>query len=552
LQNYKLMFKGHPKGLYVAFFANMGERFGFYTMMGILVYYLTAKYGLSGSDAGIIYSVFYGLIYGLALVGGIIADRTQNYKGVIFIGLITMLAGYLLMAIPGFGLVFTLVALFVIAFGNGLFKGNLQAVVGQLYDNKKYSHLRDSAFNVFYMGINIGALYAPYAASGIIGWFIKKQGYERNDLLPSLIHKLKEGILTTDEAASIQHLADKVTGSHVNDLHAFADQYLSAYSTGFNYAFGVAAMTMIVSFVVYLFFKRMLPDVKKANEAGEEKVPKMSIAETKQRMTALFLVFGVVIFFWMSFHQNGLTLSLFARDYTVQSVNANSYLLFNVWSLTAIVIGFYGLMTLFSRTAKPQTRVIGALVLAAGIVAAYYLHGTFNQVNPFSPELFQPFNPAFIVILTPIILGFFAWLNKRKKEPSAPRKIGYGMIITAIAFTIMLIGSLHLTPFKELTEASPRVDVGWLIGTYFTMTIAELFLSPMGISFVSKVSPPKYQGLMQGGWLGATALGNQMLWIGSYLYERIAIWQVWLVFIVLTLIAAAFMFSIMKKLEKVA
>ncbi|RLD41196.1 MAG: MFS transporter [Bacteroidetes bacterium] len=545
------MFKGHPKGLYVAFFANMGERFGFYTMMGVLVYYLTAKYGLSGTNAGIIYSVFYGLIYGLALVGGLVADRTKNYKGVIMVGMITMLAGYVLMSIPGFGLIFTLVALFTIAFGNGLFKGNLQAVVGQLYDEPKYSHLRDSAFSVFYMGINVGALYAPHAASGIIRWFIEKQGYQRNDLLPSLIHKFQEGSLNATESVDFQMLADKVSGHSVADLTAFATDYLSAYGTGFNYAFAAAGVTMVFSFVVYMIFKGMLPDVKKAEESGEP-VVEMSKEETKQRMTALFLVFGVVIFFWMAFHQNGLTMSLFARDYTVQEVGPDANLFFNVWSLTAIIIGFFGFLTLIKKEASSMSKIIGAFVTIGGVGAAYYMYTTFAESTPFSPELFQPFNPSFIVILTPIILGIFAWLNKRGKEPSAPRKIGMGMVITAIAFTILLIGSLGLEPFKDLTPESSRVGVGWLIGTYFTMTIAELFLSPMGISFVSKVSPPKYQGLMQGGWLGATALGNQMLWVGSYLYERVAIWQVWSVFIILTLIAAGFIFSVMKKLEKVS
>ena len=545
------MFKGHPKGLYVAFFANMGERFGFYTMMGVLVYYLTAKYGLTGTNAGIIYSAFYGLIYGLALVGGFFADRTKNYKGVIMVGMITMLAGYVLMSIPGFGLTFTLVALFTIAFGNGLFKGNLQAVVGQLYDDPKYSHLRDSAFSVFYMGINVGALYAPHAASGIIRWFIEKQGFQRNDLLPSLIHKFQDGTLNAVESADFQTLADKVSGHSVADLTTFATDYLSAYGTGFNYAFAAAGVTMVFSFVVYMIFKGMLPDVKKAEESGEP-VVEMSKEETRQRMTALFLVFGVVIFFWMAFHQNGLTMSLFARDYTVQEVGPDANLFFNVWSLTAIIIGFFGFLTLIKKEASSMSRIIGAMVTVGGVGAAYYMYTTFAGSTPFSPELFQPFNPSFIVILTPIILGIFAWLNKKGKEPSAPRKIGMGMIITAFAFTILLIGSLGLEPFKDLTPESSRVGVGWLIGTYFTMTIAELFLSPMGISFVSKVSPPKYQGLMQGGWLGATALGNQMLWVGSYLYERVAIWQVWLVFIVLTLIAAGFIFSVMKKLEKVS
>jgi POT family proton-dependent oligopeptide transporter len=545
------MFKGHPKGLYVAFFANMGERFGFYTMMGVLVYYLTAKYGLSGTNAGIIYSAFYGLIYGLALVGGLVADRTQNYKGVIFVGLLTMLGGYVLMSIPGFGLVFTLVALFTIAFGNGLFKGNLQAVVGQLYDDPKYSHLRDSAFSVFYMGINVGALYAPHAASGIIRWFIEKQGFHRNDLLPSLIHKYNDGTLSAVESTDFQRLADSVSGTTVTDLSTFATEYLNAYGTGFNYAFAAAGVTMVISFVVYVLFKNMLPDVKKAEEKGAE-VVEMSKEETRQRIIALLLVFGVVIFFWMAFHQNGLTMSLFARDYTVQEVGPSANLFFNVWSLTAIIVGFFGFLSLIKKGASSTTRLVGGLVTAGGAFAAYYMYTTFAPSTEFSPELFQPFNPSFIVILTPIILGIFAWLNARGKEPSAPRKIGTGMIITAIAFTILLIGSLGLEPFADLTPESPRVGVSWLIGTYFTMTIAELFLSPMGISFVSKVSPPKYQGLMQGGWLGATALGNQMLWVGSYLYERIPIWQVWLVFIVLTLIAAAFIFSVMKKLEKVS
>ena len=545
------MFKGHPKGLYVAFFANMGERFGFYTMMGILVYYLTAKYGLTPTKAGYIYSVFYASIYGLALVGGIMADRTKNYKGIIFVGLLTMLAGYALMSIPGFGLTFTVIALMVIALGNGLFKGNLQAVVGQIYDDKKYAPLRDSAYSVFYMGINIGALFAPHAAAGTINWFIKKQGFERNDLLPSLIHKFNAGTLTGTEADDLKRISEQVTGHHITDLTSWAQQYLDAYSTGFNWAFGVAGLTMVFSFLVYVFFKHILPDVKKQEESGE-RVVEMSHEETRQRLTALFLVFAVVIFFWMSFHQNGLTMSFFARDYTVQHVGPFANLFFDVWSLIAIIVGFYGLLMAINLDSTKTQRLIGALLVLGGALGAYYRFSDFQKVNPFSPELFQPFNPAFIIILTPVIVGLFGWLRKRKAEPSTPMKIGFGMIITAVAFLVLLTGSLHLTPFADLTPESPRVGVQWLISTYFILTIAELFLSPMGISFVSKVSPPKYQGIMQGAWLGATAVGNLFLGVGSFLYERIQIWQVWLVFIILTLIAAGFIFSIMKKLEKVS
>ena len=557
------MFKGHPKGLYVAFFANMGERFGFYTMMGILVFYLTAKFGMGEENAGLVYSIFYGSIYGLALLGGIIADKTRKYKGTIYVGLVTMLAGYVLMAIPGFGLVFTLIALFVIAFGNGLFKGNLQAVVGQLYDEPKYAHLRDSAFSVFYMGINVGALFAPSAAAGIINWVIKSKGFLRNNDLPALINKAKgadglfdSSLLTTTDAANLQMLADKVTidGQPVTDMATFTVDYLTAYGTGFNYAFGAAAATMVVSFIIFTLYKKMLPDVKKVEIDASGKVIEMSKAETKQRLTALFLVFGVVIFFWMSFHQNGLTMSFFARDYTVTEVGPAAYLVFNIWSLLSIVVGLLGVITFFSKSTSKKGKLISLLFAAGGALATYYFYSTNPEINKFSPELFQHFNPTMIVLLTPVVVGIFAYLNRRGKEPSTPRKIGFGMILASFGFVILLIGSIGLDPF-DIMQTDPghaRVGTGWLIGTYFTLTIAELFLSPMGISFVSKVSPPKYQGVMQGGWLGATALGNLLLSVGSYLYVRVAIWQVWVVFIILSLIAAAFIFSIMKKLEKVA
>ena len=161
------MLKEHPRGLFVAFFSNMGERFGFYTMMAILVLFLQAKYGLPAEKAGNIYSWFYFSIYALALVGGILADSTKKYKLVILCGIIVMFAGYIIMAIPGMTLTITITGLMIIALGNGLFKGNLQAVLGQLYDDPRYSKLRDSAYMIFYMGINIGALFAPFVASGI-------------------------------------------------------------------------------------------------------------------------------------------------------------------------------------------------------------------------------------------------------------------------------------------------------------------------------------------------------------------------------------------------
>ncbi|MBN2345227.1 MAG: MFS transporter, partial [Candidatus Aminicenantes bacterium] len=187
------MFKDHPRGLFVAFFANMGERFGFYTMMAILVLFLQAKYNLSAEAASSYYSWFYYAIYALALFGGILADSTNKYKLVILLGIVIMFAGYAVIAIPGMPLYLTVIGLFVIAFGNGLFKGNLQAVVGQLYDDPRYSKLRDTAFMIFYMGINVGAFFAPFAANGIRNWFLRTQGFAHDGSLPAMCHAYLDG-----------------------------------------------------------------------------------------------------------------------------------------------------------------------------------------------------------------------------------------------------------------------------------------------------------------------------------------------------------------------
>src|SRR3989339_37084 len=209
------MFKKHPKGLLSAALANMGERFGFYTMMAILVLFLQAKFGLDGVSAGIIYSVFYAMIYVLALVGGLIADKTRNYKGTILVGLITMAVGYFLIAIPTptpvpnktLFLIMTCIGLFVIAFGNGLFKGNLQALVGQMYDNPTHSKMRDSGFSLFYMFINVGAIFAPLAASGVRNWWLSSKGFSYNSDLPALCHEYLSGTLTTEGSLRLNDLA---------------------------------------------------------------------------------------------------------------------------------------------------------------------------------------------------------------------------------------------------------------------------------------------------------------------------------------------------------
>jgi POT family proton-dependent oligopeptide transporter len=511
------MMKKHPRGLLAAALANMGERFGFYTMMAILVLFLQAKFGLSGTNAGIIYSIFYFSIYILAFVGGLIADRTRNYKGTIMIGLMVMAAGYLLISLPTktpvpnhtLFLTLSLIGLFTIAFGNGLFKGNLQALVGQMYDNPEYGKMRDSGFSLFYMFINVGALFAPIAAVGMRNGWLERNGFDYNPSLPELCHHYINGTITPEATQKLTTLASEVSkGVPVTDLTTFANNYLNVFATGFHYAFGISIIAMLISLVIYIINKKTFPDPSlkvKKTDAGSAHDIQMDAKEIKQRLYALFAVFGIVIFFWFSFHQNGLTLTYFAKDYT---------------DLSGIKIHL-------------------------GVVE---IRGA---------EIFQSINPLFIVLLTPIIMGVFGWLRARGKEPSTPRKIAIGMFIAALAYFVMTLGSTGL-PLKSEVDAmgglsdAQRVTPWLLVGTYFILTVAELFISPLGISFVSKVAPPQYQGIMQGGWLGATAIGNQLLFIGAILYESVPIWLTWTVFVVACLLSMFTMLFMVRWLERVA
>ncbi|MEZ7868038.1 MAG: peptide MFS transporter [Paludibacteraceae bacterium] len=600
------MLKNHPKGLLVAFFTNMGERFGFYTMMAILVLFLQVKYGLTEQAAGEYYSWFYFAIYALALVGGMLADWSKKYKTVILWGQIIMFSGYVLIALPGMSLAGTMAALLIISLGNGFFKGNLQAVVGQLYDDERYSKFRDAAFMIFYMGINIGAFFAPFVATGIRNWWLESHGFNHDGSIPALAHRMIDGSLA--DTTQLQELANKavISGQPVTDLTAFAHQYLDVFSKGYNLAFAVAAGAMIISLLVYVIFNKALPsksvakvvekqsntiDNKSANTGRVLVVSLLLMAvttfliqlipgldykfglaiglfvafvsyifqiatkEERPRVISLILVFIVVIFFWMSFHQNGLTLTFFARDYTVKEVGPFTNLFFNLKSILCVIATILGVVLMLRSKSTLRYRVIGGILTVVFGAICYYFVSTADQSNPIAPEVFQSFNPLFIVSLTPVVMGFFNYLNSKGKEPSTPRKIGFGMIIAGLGFVVILIASLNLvSPYLLEGKAVPdtsRVTPYWLMSSYLILTIAELFLSPMGLSFVSKVAPPRFQGLMQGGWLLATAVGNKLLFIGSTLWGRVDLYILWGVFFICCMISATFIFAMMKRLEKV-
>jgi POT family proton-dependent oligopeptide transporter len=422
-----------------------------------------------------------------------------------------MFLGYLLLAVPlgsdGFAMGAMIAALVLISFGTGLFKGNLQVMVGNLYDDPKYADKRDAAFSLFYMAINIGAMFAPTAAVEIMEW-------AQNSLKVSV-----------------------------------EDSY--------HFAFMVACASLVLSIIIYYacrpWFKHVENSVKQVaanGSAAEELTP----AQTKKRIVALCLVFAVVIFFWMAFHQNGLTLTFFADKFVNPTSTGIQSMAFDILNLVMLVVIVYAGFSLVQSKQKKTKLISGGVIIAAlGVLAYKYLHISPEGIELDAP-IFQQFNPFYVVALTPFSMALFGALAKKGKEPSAPRKIALGMVVATVAYIVMAVSCLGLlTPNQQdialVTGGATFVDANVLISTYLILTFAELLLSPMGISFVSKVAPPKYKGMMMGGWFVATAIGNYLVSIGSNLWGDMPLWGVWSVFVAVCLIAAIFMFAMMKKLE---
>ena len=418
------MFEGQPKGLYALALANTGERFGYYTMLAVFALFLRENFGLAAGAAGAIYSTFLALVYFLPLFGGAMADKF-GYGKMVTIGILIMFAGYLVLSVPLGGnmvaMVSMIAALLLISFGTGLFKGNLQVMVGNLYDAPELQDKRDSAFSIFYMAINIGALFAPTAAVKIMEWAQTSLGI-----------------------------------SHADSYH---------------FAFAVACASLILSIAIYYgfrsTFRHVEGDKKKAAAADLKEEEQLTPQETKARVVALILVFAVVIFFWMAFHQNGLTLTYFANEFVQPVAEGAQSMPFNVWNLVLVIVIVYALFSLF-QSKKGQAKVISAAVIAAalGVLCYQYNQAQGTEMTIAAP-IFQHFNPSFVVMLTPVSIALFGWLAKKGKEPSAPRKIAYGMLVAAAAYVLMAVGSAGLlTPDAQAaagdgkTFASPNLLIG--------------------------------------------------------------------------------------------
>ena len=521
------MFQNQPKGLYALALANTGERFGYYTMLAIFTLFLQAKFGFSSAATSNIFAGFLALVYFLPILGGILADKF-GYGKMVTAGIIVMFAGYTCLAIPtggdAFGVAAMFGALFLIALGTGLFKGNLQVMVGNLYDDPKYSDKRDTAFSLFYMAINIGALFAPTAASKITENFMAKAGLKYQGDIPALCHEyLEKGQqMAANSLDTLTHFAQSQASAFNGDLATFAHKYIDELSLSYHYGFAVACISLIVSMLIYQVFKSTFKhadiNTKQAAASGkQENIVELTPEQTRTADGAIGMSF-------------------------------------NVFNLVFVITLIYSLFSLFqSKEAKSKLISAVVAVISVSILVYKYLSlapGSFIEVLP---QMFQHFNPFFVVALTPVSLAVFGALAKRGSEPSAPRKIGIGMFIAALGFTVMALSSMGLpTPNPDgatVVANDLLVSPSVLINTYLVLTFAELFLSPMGISFVSKVAPPKYKGLMMGLWFGATAVGNYLVSIIGMLWGHMPLWALWSILIVLCLISALFIFMMMKRLE---
>ena len=500
------MFEGQPKGLWTLALSNTGERFGYYTMLAVFALFLGENFGFAAGTASEIYTWFLTAVYFLPLVGGMAADR-WGYSKMVVIGILIMFFGYLLLSVPlGSGTVAIAAmgaALLLVSLGTGLFKGNMQVMEGDLYNATEYADTRDSGFSLFYMAINIGALFAPTAAIRIMDWAQASLGYSK------------------------------------------ADSY--------HFAFAVACVSVIFSILVYYLgrstYKQVLTVKKDKVASVDEKVEEMSPAETRERIVCLCLVFAVVIFFWMAFHQNGLTLTWFADEFTARSATGITGMEFNVMNLIWCILIVYGIFGLISSNSAKAKVINALLIVAPAAILGYNYVQTASEVVTVDAPIFQQFNPCFVVALTPVSIALFGWLGKKGKEPKAPVKIGLGMLVAACAYLLMTVCSFGL-PATDHPNHVYDFNPNLLVSTYLILTFAELLLSPIGISFVTKVAPPKYKGMMMGGWFVATALGNKLVSIPGHMWDM-PLWIVWATLMGICILDALLIFSIIKKLKKV-
>ncbi|MFY7668466.1 MAG: peptide MFS transporter [Crocinitomicaceae bacterium] len=506
----------HPKALPFLFFSEMWERFGYYLMIGIFTLYLKDAekgFALSEQEASDLYGTFIALVFLTPFIGGLLADRVLGYRKAITIGGILMGIGYCLMSIHSLNALY--IAMTFIIVGNGFFKPNISTLLGNVYNSEEYKQHKDAGYNIFYMGINIGAFVCNFfgaALYNMFGWYAAFLAAGVGMFIGIIIFWI-----------GTKHYA------HADVIKPKSESDMSLIQI-----FGVILIPSIVFGLIPLLFPKPLVGSVSTDAFLFGCIPVLffygrllykSPESEKKPIAAMLAIFAVVIAFWAVFKQNGSTLNTWANNYTDREVPSKILGTTKSLQLAEKITYKQDSIVLTDKQFRPISLDSVPLAKEDKKVKTVDYPAYFKNVKKvnqpkvgeeiyaFNTNLFQSVNPFWVIVLTPLVISFFGFLNRRGKEPSTPTKIAFGLLISALSCFVM-VGAVYAS-----NNGLEKSSAWWFISSYAVITIGELFLSPMGLSLVSKLSPPRLTSLMMGGWFLATSIGNKLSGVLSSLWD---------------------------------
>jgi POT family proton-dependent oligopeptide transporter len=503
------MWKSHPKALPFLFLSEMWERFGYYLMIGIFTLYLKdveAGFGMTEKESSDLYGTFIALVFLTPFLGGLLADRYLGYRVSIILGGLLMGAGYMLMGVHNYTALY--VAMTLVIVGNGFFKPNISTLLGSFYSEEKYKEKKDEGYNIFYMGINIGAFicnffgaalynmlgwhWAFFAAGvgmviGVIVFLIGSKHYEG--------HVQAKGTQPGDMPLSkiilfilVPSVLFGVLGWFINGIESETNKHAAIFGSDSTDAF-IFACIPVIFFYTSLYFK--------------------AAPTEKRQVGALLTIFAVVIMFWAVFKLNGSALTTWGNNYTDRQTSGQTMEVMESLKLAKPITYSKDSIVVTDSQFRP-VKVEGKNVKDLEY-PTYFKNIPENErpaegekVSLWATNLTQSINPGWVILLTPLVVSFFSFLRLKQKEPSTPTKIAFGLLISGLSVLVMVAA------VSAGNNGTEKVSAWWLIANYGVITIGELFLSPMGLSLVSKMSPTNITSLMMGGWFLATSIGNKL------------------------------------------
>lgn len=517
----------HPGALPFLFFSEMWERFGYYLMLGIFFLYMTdgekGGLGMDKKEASDIFGSFIALVFLTPFIGGLLADRVLGYRLSVVIGGVLMGLGYMGLSLPGMTAFY--VSLLLIIVGNGFFKPNISTLLGNLYSAPEFKANKDSGFNIFYMGINIGAFICNFFAAYLrnnFGWGSAFMAAGIGMIIGVIIfisgnkHYLSGDVRkpTQKEDMSLGRIFSIVL------LPAFIAGYIGWILPGNIFGSDSTDAFIFGALPVSLFYVSLWVRASK---------------EDKRPIASLLAIMGVVIVFWAIFKQNGTALTTWAESYTNREIPASMVAPAKTLGMVQEISYTKDSLKLTDHQFRLQKDEEGKAIATFNYpdyyknIPAQELPAEGETKTLISTEIFQSVNPFFVVLLTPLVVGFFAFLRRKKKEPSTPTKIFWGLFITALSTLVMIAATIYCH------QGAEKSSVWWLIGAYGVITVGELCLSPIGLSLVSKLSPPRLSALMMGGWFLSTSIGNKLSGVMASMWDT---YQVKSWFFVVNLIVA--------------